>query len=68
MKREYHCELIGFHAISKDQLVGLVHRLEPHERLGEADLNYTRTSLILRIDFEKKQIETLNSFYLWGAT
>lgn len=66
MKQRYRCELLGLEDCGKDQYVALVRRWDKHIKLGVPTTNVTRTSLIVRIDFKKKEIETLNSICYFG--
>lgn len=66
MKPRYKCELEGFHCMNKHQFTAIVRRLSIHDRLGRPTGGLTTTSLIVRIDFERKEIETLNSIYCYG--
>jgi hypothetical protein len=45
--------------------VGVVRRMQAHERLGEATGGITNTSTIRFIDFEKKFFETEHTIYRW---
>lgn len=66
MKQRYRCELLGLQDCGEDQYVALIRRHERHIKLGVPTMSHTRTSLILRIDFVSKEIETLNSIYCYG--
>lgn len=66
MKRRYKCSLEGFNDVGHGHLlIAYIRRLENHAKLGPPTMGLTHTSLIVRIDFEKKEIETLNSIYYW---
>lgn len=67
MKPRIRCELLGLDHYGDQRYCAYVRRYEHHPKLGEPPLSATRTSLILRIDFEKKEIETLNTIYCYGG-
>lgn len=61
------CGRVSFAQFEELQYVAFLDRLSHHPKLGNPRTEtQTRTSLILRIDFEKKQFETLNTIYDWS--
>lgn len=72
-KRKYLCELVEFVKVNHDVggfigkhgMVAAVIRLEHHDKLGPAGTGITHTSLVIRIDFARREFETLNSVYMW---
>lgn len=60
------CARIGVCHYSNGQYIAYLTRLSDHPKLGPPRCeSQTRTSLILRVDFEKKELETLNTVYYW---
>jgi hypothetical protein len=71
-KLRYKCKLYNFRAVGPGRFIAQIQRLEPHKLLGEPrmvnicfgnHLQFTTTSLVTRIDLEKREFETLNSIY-----
>lgn len=61
------CGRVSFHQFRGLNYVAFLDRLSNHPKLGPPRTeSQTRTSLILRIDFEKKRFETLNTIYDWS--
>lgn len=49
-----------------DQYVAYLDRLSDHPKLGPPRAeSQTRTSALIRVDFEKKEMETQNTIYWW---
>lgn len=68
MKARVKCSLRGIQLVRLEPptAVALVDRLSDHPKLGVPRCeSSTRTSLILRVDFEKKEMETINTIYWW---
>lgn len=70
MKPRVKCGRVSFHRIpsAAEQMVyvALLDRLSDHPRLGAPRTeSQTRTSVVLRIDFAKREFETLNTIYWW---
>jgi hypothetical protein len=60
-KPEYQCKFLALHPEGK---YALVIREDDHDKLGPPkDGIVSRTSTLLRVDFENGIIETLNSIY-----
>jgi len=56
---------VYIHKLGKFGYVAYLRRLGRHPVLGKPKDSFTLTSLILKADFEKKEIETLNTIYYW---
>lgn len=70
MKPRVKCGRVSFSHISaitdETVYIAFLDRLTHHPKLGPPRCeSQTRTSKILRIDFEKKEFETLNTVYFW---
>jgi len=74
MKQRYKCYCYGLHSVARGQFIAYIQRLETHKLLGPPTIVkskfgdytiFTHTSLVLRFDLEKKELETLNSIYYW---
>ena len=66
MKQRVKCGCVSFMQIGAIGWIAYLDRLSDHPKLGPPRTeSKTRTSLILRIDFERKEFETLNTIYYW---
>lgn len=66
MKPRVECIFRGLISVGIFQYVAMVDRLSHHPKLGRPRTeSSTRTSLVVRIDFVKKELETLNTIYWW---
>lgn len=53
-KHRYKCELVGLQDYGSNRYIALVRRHDTHARLGVPTGRITQTSLVVRIDFERK--------------
>lgn len=66
MKPRVKCYFRGLSSVRGMQYIAMVGRLSNHPKLGPPRTeSTTQTSLVLRIDFVKKELETLNTIYWW---
>lgn len=67
VKPRVKCTRVSFYPTQGMQYVAMLDRLSDHPKLGSPRAeSQMRTSLVLRIDFEKKEFETLNTVYYWS--
>lgn len=66
MKPRVKAGRINFHMFTNMVWYAKLDRLSYHPKLGPPRCeSQSQTSQILRIDFEKKEMETLNTIYYW---
>lgn len=67
MKPRVYCRLRGLVLLDdKGHAVAMVDRLSDHPKLGPPRCeSSTRTSILVNVDFVRKEIETLNTIYYW---
>lgn len=66
MKPRVKCRFRGFMDVGNGKRTAWVDRLSDHPKLGPPRTeSSTRTSLVIRHDESKKEIETLNTIYWW---
>jgi hypothetical protein len=67
MKPRVKCSRVSFVKWpNTPHYVAYLDRLSDHPRLGEPRTeSQMRTSALLRVDFVKKEVETMNTIYWW---
>jgi len=65
LKPRVKCARVSLHG-AKGRQVAYLDRLSDHPKLGRPRTeSQTRTSLVLRVDLARKELETLNTIYWW---
>lgn len=60
------CQNVALHLHDSGVYFATLNRTSEHPRLGPCIESATQTSMVLRVDFEAKWLETLNTVYDWS--